>query len=63
VTNEKGQGCPIFPYISVACVVGPNVNTFVIFHILRIKIFQIWQCQHIVTSIHFSFQTQFLQFT
>jgi hypothetical protein len=38
------------------------VNTFFIFHILKIKIFKIWQCEHIECSIDCSFQTQCLQF-
>jgi hypothetical protein len=43
------------------CVVDPNVNTFFIFHILRIENFQIWQCEHFEGSTDFLFQTQFLQ--
>ncbi len=49
-------------YTSVACAVGPSVNTFFIFHIFKIEIFLIRQCEHIEGSPDFSFQTQFLQF-
>jgi hypothetical protein len=38
-------GTPCF-YSSVACVVGPSVNTFFIFHIFKIENFEIWQFEH-----------------
>jgi len=44
---------------SVACAIGPSVNTFFIFHIFRIKNLKLWQCEHIESSTEFSFQTQF----
>jgi hypothetical protein len=47
---------------SVACAIGPSVNTFFNFHIFRIENFQIRQCAHIESSTDFPFQTQFLQF-
>jgi hypothetical protein len=55
-----------FIYASVACIVGPSVNTFPLkrymWTIFRIENFLIWQCEHIEGSTDFPFQTQFLQF-
>jgi hypothetical protein len=44
---------------SVAYVIGLSVNTFFIFQIFGIEIFEIWQCEHIEGSIEVSFQTHF----
>ncbi len=51
----------IFIATSVACAIGPSVNTFLVFHIL-IEFKKQLQCEHIEGSTDFSFQTQFLQF-
>jgi len=52
----------IFIATSVACAIGPSVNTFLIFHILIIEFLNFLQCEHIEGSTDFSFQTHFLQF-
>jgi hypothetical protein len=50
-----------FIYVRVACIVGPNVNTFPLkiymCTIFRIEISLIWQCEHIEGLTDFPFQT------
>jgi peroxiredoxin family protein len=48
----------IFIATSVACAIGPSVNTFLVFHIL-IELKKKLQCEHIEGSTDFSFQTNF----
>jgi hypothetical protein len=51
-----------FKYTSVACAIGPSVNTFFIFQIFRIENLKIWQHSKIEGPTDFSFQTQIFQF-
>jgi hypothetical protein len=50
---------------SVVCAVGSSVNTFVSFHIFRIEIFLIWQCEKIegpCVNTFYHFSTNCLEF-